>query len=256
MIFRTSMLRVLMRRGVWMTASLWITCYGFAYSVDQLELRAQLSPRRFTTLAAELAAKVDHIHVAEGEKFASGQVLVEFDASLLRAQLAKAHAHLKGVENLLEGNRSLAALNAIGHVELINSEVEVMKAKADLNYLQLMIDKCSIRAPYAGRVVALKAREGQFVQAGQAMLEVLDDSELELDFFVPSRWLVWLRVGQSFVVSIDETGREYPSRLVRIGARADPVSQSLKVAAVIDGDFSELISGMSGHVLLTPPENE
>jgi hypothetical protein len=33
----------------------------------------------------------------------------------------------------------------------------------------------------------------------------------------------------------------------------DPVSQSVKLSAVIDGRFGELIAGMSGKVLMTPP---
>ena len=103
------------------------------------------------------------------------------------------------------------------------------------------------------RVAEQKAREQQFVQPGQALLEILDDSSLDLDFIVPSKWLAWLKVGQSFKVAIDENGQSYPARVTRLGARIDPVSQSVTVAAVIDGHFPELIAGMSGRVLLAPP---
>ncbi len=96
-------------------------------------------------------------------------------------------------------------------------------------------------------------REQQYVQPGQALLDILDDSVLELEFLVPSAWLGWLRVGSSFQVEIDETRKSYPAKFVRIGARVDPVSQSIKVAAAIDGKFPELIAGMSGRVKVTPP---
>lgn len=46
---------------------------------------------------------------------------------------------------------------------------------------------------------------------------------------------------------------EIGAKVQRIGARADPVSQSVKLSAAIDGKFSELIAGMSGRVTLTPP---
>lgn len=70
---------------------------------------------------------------------------------------------------------------------------------------------------------------------------------------MPSRWLVWLKPGHSFQVAIDETGKTYPAKVQRIGARVDPVSQSVKLSAAIDGKFPELIAGMSGRVALTPP---
>ena len=57
----------------------------------------------------------------------------------------------------------------------------------------------------------------------------------------------------AFQVKIDETGGTYPAKVIRLGAKVDPVSQSVKTIAVIDGQFPELIAGMSGRVVLTPP---
>jgi hypothetical protein len=54
-------------------------------------------------------------------------------------------------------------------------------------------------------------------------------------------------------VRIDETGKTYPAKVTRLGAKVDPVSQSVKVVAAIDGSFPELIAGMSGKIALTPP---
>jgi hypothetical protein len=70
---------------------------------------------------------------------------------------------------------------------------------------------------------------------------------------VPSRWLAWLKPGHQFRVRIDETTDTYPAKITRLGARVDPVSQSIKIAAVIDGRFPQLIAGMSGRVELAPP---
>lgn len=90
-------------------------------------------------------------------------------------------------------------------------------------------------------------------QPGQAVLDILDDSSLELEFIIPSKWLAWLKPGHKFQVRIDETQKAYPARIQRIGARIDPVSQSIKAIAVIDGQFADLLAGMSGKVELSPP---
>jgi hypothetical protein len=79
---------------------------------------------------------------------------------------------------------------------------------------------------------------------------------LELEFIVPSRWLAWLKPGYAFQVRIDETGKTYPAKVQRIGARVDPVSQSVKLSAAISGSFPELIAGMSGKVELQPPAGQ
>ena len=54
-------------------------------------------------------------------------------------------------------------------------------------------------------------------------------------------------------IRIDETGKTYPAKVQRIGARVDPVSQSIKLTAAIDGRFPDLIAGMSGRVALSAP---
>jgi multidrug efflux pump subunit AcrA (membrane-fusion protein) len=113
-----------------------------------------------------------------------------------------------------------------------------------------------VTAPFAGRVAEQKVREQQYVQPGQALLDILDDSVLELEFLVPSVWLQWLRVGRAFEVQIDETRKSYPARFTRIAARVDPVSQTVKVAAAISGRHPELMAGMSGKALLNPPEGK
>lgn len=223
-------------------------------AIERQEIRAQLMPRRYTTVAAEIGAKISRLSVAEGAAFKAGQALVSFDCTLQQAQLRKAQAELQGAEQTLKSNQRLAELNSIGQLDLDLSRTAVGKAQADLAGTQALLSKCHVAAPFSGRVAEQKVREQQYVQPGQALLDIIDDSVLELEFLVPSRWLAWLRVGGGFSVQIDETGKTYPARFVRIGARVDPVSQSIKVAAAINGAFPELIAGMSGRVLITPPQ--
>jgi len=225
-----------------------------SFSLEQREMRAQLNPKRYTTISSELGAKISRIAVKDGERFHAGQNLVQFDCTLQRAQLAKAQSQLRLARNTLEGNQRLQRLNAVGEVELRNSEAEVQKARADIDYLQAMLEKCSIAAPFSGRVAEQKAREQQFIQPGQPLLEILDDSSLELEIMAPSRWLNWFKPGYLFQVRIDDTGKTYPVKLLRLGAKVDPVTQSIKAVAVINGHFPELIAGMSGNILIRPPQ--
>jgi membrane fusion protein, multidrug efflux system len=222
-------------------------------SIDWREIRAQLSPRNYTTLAAEIGAKISRIPVQEGSSFRAGQSLVAFDCSMQQAQLQKARAVLIAAERTYHANKRLAELNSVGKVELDVSEAEVAKGRSDVSLVTVAIGKCAITAPFSGRVVEQKAREQQYVQAGQPLLELLDDSVLELEFIVPSRWLTWLRAGSTFQVTIDETAKAYPAKVRRMGAKVDPISQSIKVVAIIDGRFPELMAGMSGQVDLAPP---
>jgi RND family efflux transporter MFP subunit len=222
-------------------------------TIDRQEIRAQLAPQRYTTLAAEIGARINRLSAKEGSPFKAGQMLIGFDCSLQAAQHQRARAALTGAETTLSANKRLTELGSIGKVEVEVSQAEVGKARAEIASTGAMLGKCQINAPFPGRIADLRVREGQYVQPGQALMEILDDSVLELEFLVPSKWLAWLAVGYGFQVKIDETGKTYPAKVLRIGARVDPVSQSIKIVAAIDGKFADLLSGMSGRINLAPP---
>lgn len=229
------------------------TAPAVSLAVSAQEIRAQLSPRRYTTLAAEIGAKVNRLPIREGEGFKQGQLLIAFDCSIQNAQLQKAKASLMAAEKTWQANQRLFELNSIGKLELDSSQAEFAKNKAEVDAMSAVVSKCNVPAPFGGRVAEQKVREQQYVQPGQALLEIIDDSVLELEFLVPSKWLVWLRPGYGMQVRIDETAKEYPAKVRRIGATVDPVSQSVKVVAAIDGSFRELIAGMSGRVTVAAP---
>ena len=222
----------------------------------QDSVRVLLSPKRYTSLAAEIGARIEQLPVTEASAFAAGELLVSFECSSQSAQLARARAALEAARKTLVANERMLQLNAIGQLELDVARTEVDKAVAEAALYESVVAKCRITAPFSGRVVEQKVREQQFVQPGQAMLEILDDSMLELEFIVPSRWLSWLRAGQGFKVRIDETGRSYPARVLRIGAKVDPVSQSIKVVGTVDGRFAELLAGMSGRASFVPARRQ
>jgi membrane fusion protein, multidrug efflux system len=191
--------------------------------------------------------------VRDGERFKEGQPLVTLDCLVQRAQLEEARATMAAAEKTYSVNRRLHEMNAGGALEIEVAAAEVAKNHAKINAGAAIVSKCNLAAPFSGRAVEVKVHDHQFVQAGQAMLEILDDSVLEVEFLAPSRWLSWLKPGHVFEIAIDETGRSYPAKVARLGAKVDPLSQSIKVVAEVTGTFSELLAGMSGRVGLTPP---
>lgn len=189
----------------------------------------------------------------EGQTFKKGQTIVVFDCVTQQAQYQKSKAALTIAERNYRTNKQLLALGSVGRVTFENSESEYHKAKAENDELAAVVARCNILAPYDGLIVEQKVRAQQFVQIGQPILDILDNSALELEFVAPSKWSAWLVEGYRFNIRLDETGKEYPARITRVNGKIDPVSQTIKAAAVIDGDFKELSPGMSGVLVIAPP---
>lgn len=217
------------------------------------EIRAQLTPHDYTTLASENAGRIDRIATRGGQHFNKGDVLITFDCVTQRAQAAKARAALFAAEKTYAVNRRLAELKSIGQLELDVSQAEIEKAKADVAVGDAAVSKCTIMAPFSGVTIEQKAREFQYTTPGQPLLDILDDRNLEVEFIAPSRWLPWLKPGYGFAIRVDETAKSYPAHITALGARVDPVSQSIKITGAFDHAAPELIAGMSGRIEIEPP---
>jgi RND family efflux transporter MFP subunit len=222
--------------------------------VEELQpIRAQLSAINYTTITAELGEKILRLPVRDGQKFQKGDVLVQFDCGVQQAQHDKSKAQLSIAERNALTNEKLFKLGAAGRIEYENSQSEFEKVKAEVSELSVVLSRCVTRAPFAGHVVEQRAREQQFVSSGQPLLEIIDKGPLELEFIVPSKWGQWLSNKNEFVMHIDETDKDYPAKVTQVGARIDPVSQTIKVRAAIRGSFLELRPGMSGVVMIDKP---
>jgi membrane fusion protein, multidrug efflux system len=220
-----------------------------AHAAEAAEIRAQLNARHTSILSSEISAKITQLNVQEGERFKQGDLLVAFSCAEQHAQLKKAQAVVQAAEKTYAVNARLAKLNSMSPLELEMAAAEVAKAKADIDLMGAVLQKCTITAPFSGRVAERLVQRYQYVKAGDPILDILDDSQLELTVLVPSAWLAWLKPGLDFKVFLEETQREYPAKVKTLGARIDAVSQTVKIIGVITGKADDLLAGMSGRAV-------
>jgi len=222
--------------------------------VDELaEIRGLVKARSEAVLASQLEGRILELPFEAGDRFEAGDTLVAFDCNMYQARLGAARAQWKGAEKKHANDVELAQLDAVSQIELELSAAEAERTAAEVEMARVEVRRCTIRAPWPGRVVSRAVNPFESVSANQELLSILDDSELEIELIVPSRWLTWLAPGAKFRFQVDETGREYPVQVARIGAAADPVSQTIRVEAVFPGDPLAVLAGMSGTAHFEQP---
>jgi membrane fusion protein (multidrug efflux system) len=219
---------------------------------DDRRIRTQLVSPDAVILSSELAAKIDALPLREGDAFKRGDKLVVFDCSLYNAQFKKAQAIADSANKLWAVNKRLADLNSVGELELEQSAAKVREAEAELHYMKTSVDKCVIRAPFAGRIAKRLVATHQYVNTGTPLLDILSSEQLELQMIVPSNWLTWLKTGMTFSVQVEELGQQYPAQITRLGARIDPVSQTIAITGKVSASAPELLAGMSGWAQFEP----
>ncbi len=216
--------------------------------------RIKVTALRQTVLSSQMSGHIALLEARDGDAFTKGQPLVRLDCAVPTAQLRRAEASVQKAVALYNTTKKLAALNSRSQLELAVARAEADQAAAEATVARIMVERCTVAAPFAGRVSERLVQQSQFVNEGQPLLEILDPTDLELEFIVPSLWLPWFTPGYEFQVRIDETQSTHRARLVRLSGKVDAVSQSIKAYAVFADKDARPLPGMSGEALVTPPD--
>lgn len=213
---------------------------------EPLTARGVLVPAEEAVISSELAARIVALPFRDGEAFAAGDALVAFDCALFEARRDQASAMLQGARATLGNARQLQQMNSIGELEVTRARTDVLQAEAALAEAAVTVDRCTIAAPYDGRVVEAFVNAHEVATPGVELLAIVSTAPLEATLLVPSDWLVWLAPGQPFAFEIDETAAVLSGDVASIGARVDPVSQTVPLRVVLSQAEPGLIAGMSG----------
>ncbi|UCF35603.1 MAG: efflux RND transporter periplasmic adaptor subunit [Acidobacteriota bacterium] len=187
---------------------------------------------------ARVAEEEARLQLAQRE-FERVQSLVEMEALPLR-RLEEARSEVTIRESSLGAAR--------GVVEGYRAAVTDHESKARV--LGQLEERIELRAPISGRVVEIKAVQGQFVDAGETLFRIVDLSRVWLVANVFERDVPRLRSLQGGLFTVSgrpDLGVDSKS-LVSIGSLVDPQSRTLRVTYEVNNPNEELKLGAIGRL--------
>ena len=162
---------------------------------DRLQASAAVLAPNDAVIAAEIAAVVSTVHVDAGRSVAKDQELVSLDARDARLALAQAdaqqlaaQARLTLADQRARRGRELRAEKHISEDELLALETGLDAARAELalagatrDAAVRQLDKCRIRAPFAGVVLERQAQVGALAVPGAPLLRLVSTAAPEVE---------------------------------------------------------------------------
>ena len=215
------------------------------YANENQSARAVIVSLDRTVLSSEIAGEIVELSKFEGDSFKKAESLIRIDCSIYKAQKRKIEVE-RNIANLeLEKNKKLDSYGSIGTYEIQISQENVNKHKAENEIAAINVSRCDIKAPFDGRIAAKKVSKYQNIKPQDELLEIVGIDNLEAKVVVPSSWLLWLKKGIEFDLSIDETKSTVKAQIVQIDSIVDPTSQSITLRAKLLKPFENIIPGMS-----------
>jgi RND family efflux transporter MFP subunit len=143
---------------------------------ERYHVASALEPIREVDLMATSDGVVRSVALAVGSTVREGQEIVQLDRTEASARLKIAQANVKEMQAEAEAAKADTAKKSAAAVA--GARLEAAQARAEL--AQLDVDRCTIRAPFSGRLLALSVSPGQYVAKGTTIAELADTASLRV----------------------------------------------------------------------------
>jgi HlyD family secretion protein len=196
--------------------------HQLAVAQEQLaDLQTGKRPPEVRVTEAQLAQAVANAHKAalqltrdEAQFGAGGIPRAQLDDS--RADAASTAAQVRELQNQV----TVAHLPGRS-AQLAAQAAQVKAAQAALAQAQWRLDQKSVAAPHAGLVYDTLFRVGEWVQAGNPVVQMLPPQNVKVRFFVPQTVVGSLAPGRGVVIHCDGCRADIPATITWISNSAE-----------------------------------
>ena len=213
-----------------------------------------ISSLRNVSVSNEVPGTVSKIRFESGQIAREGQVLVELDAGVERAQLASADARRELAGRTAQRSKILADGNVISRSQLDEVDAQLKTATTDTAALRAQVDRKVIRAPFRGRLGIRAVNVGQYLTPGTTVTTLDAMGGTFADFTLPQEELATVKVGMPVRVTIEGVKTPLQGTISAVDPTIDPTTRNVKLRAAIPDLAENTRPGMFVNVQVITPE--
>ena len=218
---------------------------------DDVSAVGSLVSNESVVLRPEVSGRIEAIHFRDGEPVRRGEVLVELDAAVQRAELQQARANLTLAEADFSRTQDLFGRKFVSRSSLDDARAKLEVARAGVALAQARLARMQIRAPFDGVVGIRSVSPGDFVKDGDVLINLEDIATLKLDFRLPELYLDRVRSGQTLELSSDVLpGELFAATVEAIDPLVDAEGRAVRLRASLPNPDMRLRPGVFVRVRL------
>ena len=258
-----------------------------------LQATGYVTARRQATVSAQVTGILAEVLIEEGEHVQAGQVLARLEDSAQKAAVAQARAQLEAIQAVLEqydvqltqAQRDLARYESLRPQHLVSeqafesaqTQVRTLKAQVDSQRRQVQLaaaavrgaevqrDYTTVRAPFAGVIVAKAAQAGEivspvsagggFTRTGVGTIVDMDSLEIEVD--INEAYINRVKPNQPAQATLDPyPDWTIPAHVIAIVPAVDRSKATVKVRIGLGRKDPRILPDMGVRVSFLEPQQD
>ncbi|NVK38911.1 MAG: efflux RND transporter periplasmic adaptor subunit [Gammaproteobacteria bacterium] len=216
-----------------------------------------LKANQSVVLAPEMSGRVSIIGFEDGSAVSKGKTLFKLDDSTQKAQLNEARARVKLSNTEYKRIKKLFNQKAASETDLDSASANLSINQAQAQYAEAQLEKLTIKAPFDGMIGLHDISVGDYVNAGQSLVNLVQLDVLKFDFSLPETHLSKVKVGQNIEITTPAFPEKiYTGTVTAIAPAINEQTRSFSVRALIKNESLELRPGLFASVNLEVSKND
>ena len=152
---------------------------------DRINLPGVIEPWEKLSVLSKIHGTVIKVEVSEGEKVSKNQVVARIDPDDFRIAVDSARATYELATANYKRRMALFDQGIIPRAEIDTLEAQVKTSKAALENAELMLSRCTIKAPISGVIRRLDATEGLLLSVSDPVADILQVDRVKAVVGIP-----------------------------------------------------------------------
>ena len=214
---------------------------------DDAQSVGSLRSRQNVMLRPEVAGRILTLGFTDGGRVRKGDVLVQLDDVLQRAEVRQSEAQMSIARANLKRNQELVAQNFVAQRVLDESAASLQVAEAQVALSCARWERMRMLAPFDATAGIRNVNIGDYVKDGADLVNIEDLSSMYVDFKLPERFQNKVRKDQVVELQLDAMpGRQFKAKIEAIDPQIDANGRSISVRAVMPNSGGEPLARPAG----------
>lgn len=190
-----------------------------------------LEGEKQAVIYAKIAEAVKAVHVREGQRIKTGQVLISLDKSGPSSRYQEALSLYRNAEKNYKKMEYLYGEGAVSESQFDAAKTQYEVTKAGFEAASQLVE---VQSPIDGVVTSLKVSKGDFLGPGQELATVATVDRLRVKFGVNAADVGSMMPETMVTVSSADATRTAEGIVLSVARSADPVTRTFQVEVVFD----------------------
>jgi membrane fusion protein (multidrug efflux system) len=216
-----------------------------------------LKANHSVVLSPEVSGRIVEVGFEDGTSVNKGTALFKLDDRTQKAQLNEARARVKLSNTEFKRIKRIYSQKAASETDLDSAAANLSINQAQAEFAEAQLEKLTIRAPFKGMIGLHNISIGEYVNAGQELVKLVELNTLKFDFSLPETYLSKVKLNQNIEIATPAfPDNIYTGTITAISPAIDEQSRSFTVRAIIQNEKLDLRPGLFASAILEVGKNK